>query len=161
MYGKTGARGGGKSVSRMTQFRRKDGEGRRKKEEVRSAVRPAGGRSAGGWSTLKTMKTASRTLKGGREAEGERERKPLGPVGGHKNGVSAFLCPFSMRMKGPLSRVVFNLFRVVFLSAEALAQASDKPEFVFRGLPGRGCQIRVSGDEWRGWKERMMKREDG
>ena len=55
----------------------------------------------------------------------------------------------------------FNLFRVVSLSAGALAQASDKPEFVFPGFPGRGCQIRGAGDEWRGWKERMLKREDG
>ena len=27
---------------------------------------------------------------------------------------------------------------------------------IFRGLSGGGCQIRVPGDEWRGWKERMM-----
>ncbi len=59
------------------------------------------------------------------------------------------------------SELSFNLFRVVFLSAGALAQASDKSEFVFRGLSGSGCQIRRVGDEWRGWKERMMKREDG
>jgi hypothetical protein len=49
-------------------------------------------------------------MESGRKAEGGRERKPLGPVGGHKNDVSAFLCPFFNEDERPL---VPSCFQVV------------------------------------------------
>ena len=93
-HGKAGARRGGKSVLRATRFLLAE-------ERVPGA--PMG-------DCIENMETASRTLKGGREAEGERERKPLGSVCGHKNVVSAFLCPFFNEDERPL---VPSCFQVV------------------------------------------------
>jgi hypothetical protein len=63
--------------------------------------------------------------------------------------------------KDNLFRVVFQFVSSCFPVSRSVCAGIGQIGVCFRGLSGGGCQIRGAGDEWRGWKERMMKREDG